>query len=129
LLEAVTDDERVLGNSLLLVQLANDLKIVRVRSFQVNFVLERFFQHKREMAALGAIAVHVFSFILMFFHGVGEHLLGLPYLHTYLGQIGKLHGSAILCNERFKVKAVKLKIVVMHVKSFLGEIERLVNEV
>jgi hypothetical protein len=92
-------------------------------------MFEGFFHHERKMGALGAVTVIVLSLIFMFFERSGKHLFGLINLHPDLGQVGKLERGTVLFHVLHQVKAIEGEVSVLRVKSFLREIERLLDEV
>ena len=81
------------------------------------------------MGTFGTVAIIVFAFVFMFFESIGKHLLCLIDLHPDFRKIGKLQRRAILINQGFKIKSVKMKIAVFHFKIFLGKIESLLHQV
>jgi hypothetical protein len=95
----------------------------------MDLVLQRFFHNEAEMGAFGAIAVEVFSFILMPFERVGKHCFCLSDLHPDLRQVGKLHRRTVLIDQRFDVEIIILQISVFYIKIFLWKIEGLIYEV
>ena len=95
----------------------------------MNIVLERFFYDKREVGALGTVAIEVFPFIVMFLHCRGKHLLRLIDLLADLGQIGQLHRRSIFVNQRFQIEAIKLQVIVFDVESFLREVKGLRHQI
>src|ERR1700730_12631120 len=81
------------------------------------------------MTAFGAIAINIFAFVAVFLHRIGKHLLCPLDLHTNFGQISKFHGGTILRYQRLEIESIILKIIVVHVKTFLGKIEGLLHQV
>jgi hypothetical protein len=92
-------------------------------------MLQGFFHHKGEMGTFGAVAVIVFALVAVPFHGVGEHLLGLLYLHADLGQVRQFHGRTVLLNQGFQIKPVEIKATIFDIETFLWEIESLFHQV
>jgi hypothetical protein len=67
LLEPVADDIGILGDLPSLIQLLDDLDVIRIRGLQVDIVLQRLFHDKGEMRTLRTIAIEIFTFIAMLF--------------------------------------------------------------
>ena len=110
------------------IQPVNDLDIVCIRSFQMNFMLQGLFHNKGKMRAFGAVAVKIFAFIPVLFKCLPEHFLGFVYLHAYFGKIGQLHWRAIFIDKAFYVHPVKLQVIILNMKSLLREMEGLVHK-
>ena len=85
---SVADDEDVLVEQLLLIQLLYEVDVECRRSLEVDVVFECFFQHKAEMAGLGAIAIVVVALVVGLCYSYVEHAFGALYLGGYFGQVG-----------------------------------------
>ena len=129
LFEPVADDKSILRDLLALVQLLDDIDIVGIGSFQVDIVLERLFDDKGEVGALGTITLKVFALIAMLLDRRGKHLFRFVDLHVDLRQVGELHRRTILVDQRFYIEAIKLKIVVLYFETLLREVKGLRHQV
>ena len=66
----------------------------------------------------------------MLFYGIVEHFLRPVYLHPYFGQEGQLEGGTILIYQCLDIHSVEQEvIVIVNIKAFLWEVERLVDEI
>jgi hypothetical protein len=92
-------------------------------------VFQGFLYYKRKVGTFCAIAVIVFALVFMLFNSIGKHLFCLFDLHADLGQVSKLHGRAILGNERFQIEPVKMKVTVFYIEPFLGKVKGLFHQV
>ena len=95
----------------------------------MNVVFQGFLYYKRKVGTFCAIAVIVFALVFMLFNSIGKHLFCLFDLHADLGQVGELHGCAVLGNERLQVEPIIMQITVFYVEPFLGKIKGLVHQV
>ena len=82
-----------------------------------------------EVATFGAIAVAVFSLVVLRFHGTVKPVFRFFDLVTDFGQISQLKRRAVFIDQVFKRNAVKTQISIVQVKSILWEVICLLNEV
>ena len=72
-----------------LIQLIDDLNIICIRSFQMNFMLKRLLYHKTKMRTLGTITIMIFPFVIVFLECLLEQVFGLVDLGANFREIGK----------------------------------------
>lgn len=82
-----------------------------------------------EVAAFGAIAVAVFSLVVLRLHGAVKPVFRFFDLVTDFGQISQLKGGAVFIDQVFQRYSVKTQISIVQVKSILWEVICLLNEV
>jgi hypothetical protein len=95
----------------------------------VDFVIEGFLDYKREVGALGAIAVIIFAFITVPLKGIGKHFFCLADLGSNLRKIGKLHRSPVFLNQGLDIDSIEFKIIILYVKIFLGKVKGLLHQI
>ena len=76
----------ILGDLLFFIQFLDNIDIVGIRSFKMDLVFKRLFNHERKMRTLGTVAVKIFALVFVFFKRVGKHRFRLLYLHADLGK-------------------------------------------
>lgn len=123
--EAVADDVDVLVDQSAVVERIYYMYIVGRRGFELNIVLQRLLQHKREVTRFGAVAVVVVALIIDLGHRYIEHALGTVDLLRYLGQIGDFERSTVLLDDLHERDVVEIQFVVLDRELILREIERL----
>lgn len=99
------------------------------RSLQVNVIFEGFLNDVSKMAAFGAIAVIIFSLVMLAFHRTVKPILRLLDLITDFGEISDLERCAVFINKVFQGDAVKTQVAIMQIEAFLWKIICLLNEV
>src|SRR6478735_3466606 len=92
-------------------------------------ILQRFFQYKREVRRLSAVAVGVFTVVIILDNGFVEPFLSLLDLRTDLWQISKLKWSAVLLNDVHHRHIIEMQLIINNLKLFSREVEGLVNQV
>jgi hypothetical protein len=119
----------LLGDLFLLVELVDDLDIIREGSLQMDIMLQCFMKDEGKMRTLGAVTIIILAFVFMLFHGMIEHGLRLVDLHTDLWKIGEFERGSVLVNQVTEVKAVELQATIFDLEAFLREIECLLDKV
>jgi hypothetical protein len=92
-------------------------------------MLQHFFQHIREMAALGAIAIEVFAFIAHRLHGLIEEIFGFLNLVSNFGEVGHFKWGAIFLNEHHQRNPIKDQFIFFQIKAILRKVIRLIYEI
>lgn len=128
-LEAVADDDDVFIDLLLAVEAPDEIDVEGRGGFYLGIVVDDLVEHIAEVAAFGAIAVVVLAAVTQRSHSPGEEVAGLFHLRTNLGQIGKLKGSTVLFDEVDQRNAVEREVTVFEVKTILGKVEGLIDQV
>jgi hypothetical protein len=82
-----------------------------------------------KVTALGAIAIPVFTLVMLVFHGAVEPVFGLFYLVPDLWEISQFEWGSIFIDDVLEGNAIKTQIAIVQIKSFLGEVIGLLNEV
>ena len=126
---AVADHVVILADLAFFVQRFDEVDVKSTGRFQVDVVLEGLFQHKTEVAALGAVTEMVASLVIHLRHGHVEHALGSLDVGTDLGQVGHLQGSPILLDEFHEGNVVPVENSILNVELFLRPFEGLLNQV
>ena len=70
-------------------------------------MLQRFLHYKRKMRALGTIAIHILTIVLILPDGIGKHFFRLIDLHPYFGQEGHFKWRSVLLYKSGDVYSVK----------------------
>jgi hypothetical protein len=81
------------------------------------------------MRAFGTVAVVIFAFVLVLFHGIPEPVLGAFDVVGNGRKVSEFQRRAVLLHEFHQVNFMKFKIVLIEREFFLREIIRLVDEV
>ena len=110
-------------------KLVDNLEVIGVGCFEVYIVFQCLLHYKRKMRTFGTITVKIFAFIFVLFKSIGKHFFCFVYLHSNLWEIGKLKRGSILINKPLYINSIILKILVFHLKIFLGELESLAHQV
>ncbi len=128
-LESVADDVAVLVEDAAVVEGVDDVDVVGRRGLQVDVVLHRLFEHEREVARLGAVAVVVRTVVVDLGHRHVEHAFGTVDLLRNLRQVGDLERRAVLLDELHQRNVVELQLPLLHRELVLGKIEGLFDQI
>ena len=93
-----------------------------------NGVLEHFIQHVAKVRTLGAVTIMVFARVTQRLHRSRKHISGFLDLGANFWQITDLKRRTVFFNQMNKGDSIKNQVAVLNVESFLGEVERLVDE-
>ncbi len=85
----IADDISRFRKFTLFMEDPDDGNVISRRSFYVDVILQRFFQHEIKMRRFGAITIGIISFVIILFNCIVEPAFCFLYLRTYLRQIGK----------------------------------------
>ncbi|CCZ97356.1 unknown [Alistipes sp. CAG:53] len=127
--ETVADDVAVLVDDAAVVEGVDDVDVVGRRGFQMDVVLHGLFQHEREVARLGAVAIVVRTLVVDLRHRHVEHALGAVDLLGDLRQVGDFERSSVLFDQFHQRNVVEIQLVVLDGELILREIERLFDQV
>ena len=125
--ETVADDVAVLVDDAAVVEGVDDMDVVGRRRFQMDVVLHGLFQHEREVARLGAVAIVVRTLVVDLRHRHVEHALGAVDLLGDLRQVGDFERSSVLFDQFHQRNVVEIQLVVLDGELILREIERSVR--
>jgi hypothetical protein len=95
----------------------------------VNVVFEGFVEHEFEVGALGAIAIIVFSLVIVILKGGSEPGFGSLYVFGDLGQISELEGRTVFPDQSHEVYPVKSQFILLQRIFLLGEIIGLIDKI
>jgi hypothetical protein len=95
----------------------------------MDIMLQGFLHHKREMGALGAVAVEIIAFVLMLLESLGKHILGLIDLHPDFRQVRNFQRGTVFVYQRFDIKTIKMEITIFDFQTFLRKIKCLLDQV
>ena len=95
----------------------------------MDVVLHGLFQHEREVARLGAVAIVVRTLVVDLRHRHVEHALGAVDLLGDLRQVGDFERSSVLFDQFHQRNVVEIQLVVLDGELILREIERLFDQV
>jgi hypothetical protein len=127
--KAVADDILLLIEQPPADQVLDDGDVEGGRSFEVDLVLERFFQDETEIGTFGAVTIVVVALVINLGHCNIEQYLGLLYLGRYLGEITYFQWSTILLDDIHQRDIMKIKFIIFNSEFLLGEVKGLFNEI
>ena len=126
-LESVTNDHFLLVNQPLGVEFLDEVDVESRGGFEVDVVLEGFFEHEGEVARLGAVAVVVGAPVVGLCDGDVEETFGALYLRAYLGEVGDFERCSILFDDFHQRNVMEIEFAVLGAEFVLREVESLVN--
>jgi hypothetical protein len=95
----------------------------------VNPVFQGFFHYELKMRRLGAVAVRILAFVLIFLDRIVENALGILNVFTDFRQVRDLHWRTVLPDNVHQGYTVKDEFIIFYAKFFAGKFKGLFNEI
>jgi hypothetical protein len=128
-LEAVADDVGILGDFSFGIKTSNQGNIERRGSLDVDVVFQSLIQHKAEMGGLSAVAVRIFSLVIVRLHRIAKIGLGILDAFRNLRQIGQFERRAIGFDDLHQIDSVEKEFIILYMKLLGRKIKRLLDQV